>query len=153
MPNSPPRTKKRPSSLKVASDTSFEAGVKGRFLDGRAYVSLAAYHLDIKNYQDSFYNSTARAFQVRSLDAQSTGLEFEGQFKLNSALTAYGNLAWNPTAKLDNGERMQRAPRFTSTLGMRFNAPLSDSLTLSGGAPSCALQSCQICRVRCPAAP
>ena len=27
---------------------------------------------------------------------------------------------------------MQRAPRFTSTLGMRFNAPLSDSLTLSG---------------------
>lgn len=112
--------------------TSFEAGVKGRFLDGRAYVSLAAYHLDIKNYQDSFYNSTARAFQVRSLDAQSTGLEFEGQFKLNSALTAYGNLAWNPTAKLDNGERMQRAPRFTSTLGMRFNAPLSDSLTLSG---------------------
>lgn len=112
--------------------TSVEAGIKGRFLDGRAYVSLAAYHLDIKNYQDSFYNSTARAFQVRSLDAQSTGMEFEGQFKINSILTAYGNMAWNPSAKLDNGERMQRSPRFTSTLGMRFNAPLSDSLTLSG---------------------
>lgn len=112
--------------------TTIEAGVKGRFLDGRLYLSLAAYHLDIKNYQDSFYNSTARAFQVRSLDAKSSGLEAEGQFKLSSGLTAYGNLAWNPEAKLANGERMQRSPRFTSTLGMRFNVDLSDSFTLSG---------------------
>jgi iron complex outermembrane receptor protein len=109
-----------------------EAGVKGRFLDGRAYVSLAAYHLDIKDYQDSFYNSTARAFQVRSLDAKSTGIEAEGQFQLARGLTAYGNFAWNPSAKLDNGERMQRSPRFTSTLGMRFNVPLSDDVKLSG---------------------
>jgi outer membrane receptor protein involved in Fe transport len=76
--------------------TSVEAGFKGRFLDGRAYFSMAAYHLDIKNYQDSFYNSTARAFQVRSLDAKSTGMEMEGQFKLADWLTAYGNMAWNP---------------------------------------------------------
>lgn len=112
--------------------TTYEAGFKGRILDGRGYISLAAYHLDIKNYQDSFYNSTARAFQVRSLDAQCTGVEAEAQFKLSDALTAYGNMAWNPEAKLDNGERMQRSPRFTSTLGLRFKAALSDSLTLSG---------------------
>lgn len=112
--------------------TTIEAGVKGRFLDGRLYLSMAAYHLDIKNYQDSFYNSTARAFQVRSLDAKSSGFEAEGQYKLSSMLTAYGNLAWNPEAKLANGERMQRSPRFTSTLGMRFNTALSDSFTLSG---------------------
>lgn len=112
--------------------TTFEAGLKGRFLDGRAYFSLAAYHLDIKNYQDSFYNSTARAFQVRSLDAKSTGMEAETQFKLAPWLTAFGNLAWNPTARLDNGERMQRAPRLTYTLGTRVNADLSPDLSLSG---------------------
>lgn len=121
-----------PFVVPVERVTTFEAGVKGRFLDGRLYLSLAAYHLDIKNYQDSFYNSTARAFQVRSLDAKSSGLEAEGQFKLTGGLTAYGNLAWNPEAKLANGERMQRSPRFTSTLGMRFNTALSDSFTLSG---------------------
>lgn len=118
--------------IPVERVTTYEAGFKGRFLDGRAYVSLAVYHLDIKDYQDSFYNSTARAFQVRSLDAKSTGVEAEGQFKLNSALTAYGNLAWNPEAKLANGERMQRSPRFTSTLGLRFNTDLTENLALSG---------------------
>ena len=116
----------------VERATTFEAGIKGRFLDNRAYISLAAYHLDIKDYQDSFYNSTARAFQVRSLDAKSSGFEAEGQFKINAALTAYGNLAWNPEAKLENGERMQRSPRFTSLLGLRYNVALSDTMTLSG---------------------
>ena len=112
--------------------TSAEVGVKGRFLDGRAYISLAAYHMDIKNFQDSFYNSTARAFQVRSLDAKSSGLEMEGQFKLTDWLTAYGNLAWNPKAKLANGERMQRAPRISHTLGARFNADASEDIGLGG---------------------
>lgn len=121
-----------PFVVPVEQVTTYEAGVKGRFLDGRAYLSLAVYHLDIKDYQDSFYNSTARAFQVRSLDAKSSGVEAEGQIKLSDVLTAYGNFAWNPEAKLENGERMQRSPRFTSTLGMRFNTALSDRFTLSG---------------------
>lgn len=121
-----------PFVVPVEQVTTYEAGVKGRFLDGRAYVSLAVYHMDIKNYQDSFYNSTARAFQVRSLDAKSTGVEAEGQIKLSDVFTAYGNFAWNPEAKLENGERMQRSPRFTSTLGMRFSTALSDRFTLSG---------------------
>lgn len=124
----------RPTTFLVPVErvTSLEAGVKGRFLDGRAYLSLAVYHLDIKDYQDSFYNSTARAFQVRSLDAKSAGVEAEGQVRLATGLTAYGNLSWNPEADLENGERMQRAPRFTSTLGLRFETPVSDNLTLSG---------------------
>lgn len=121
-----------PFVVPVESVTTFEAGIKGRFLEDRAYLSLAGYHLDIKNYQDSFYNSAVRAFQVRSLDAKSSGMEFEGQFRINAMLTAYGNMAWNPTARLANGERMQRAPRFTSTLGMRFDTALSGDWNLSG---------------------
>lgn len=116
----------------VEQVTTYEAGFKGRFLDGRAYLSLAVYHMDIRDYQDSFYNSTARAFQVRSLDAKSTGVEAEGQIRLTTGVTAYGNLSWNPEADLENGERMQRAPRFTSTLGVRFDVPLSSDFTLSG---------------------
>ncbi len=112
--------------------TTYEAGFKGRVLDGKVYFSLAAYHMDIKNFQDSFYNSAARAFQVRSLDAKSTGMEAETQIKFSDSLTGYGNLSWNPHAKLANGERMQRSARFSSTMGLRYNVALSDSLTLSG---------------------
>ncbi|MGQ5702751.1 TonB-dependent receptor [Sandaracinobacteroides sp. A072] len=121
-----------PFLIPVEKVTTFEAGFKGRFLDGRGYVSIAAYHLDIKDYQDSFYNAEARAFQVRSLDAKSTGVEAEARFQLADWLSAYGNLAFNPTAELDNGERMQRSPRFTSTLGARFNADLDQEFNVGG---------------------
>lgn len=112
--------------------TTIEAGVKGRFMDGRAYASLAVYHLDIKDFQDSFYNSTVRAFQVRSLDAKSQGVELEGQFQVTGWLNLYGNAAYNPKAELENGERMQRAPKFTGTVGARVNQSLSDNWDLGG---------------------
>jgi outer membrane receptor protein involved in Fe transport len=112
--------------------TTYEIGVKGRFLEGRAYVSLAAYHLDITDYQDSFYNSAARAFQVRSLDAKSSGVEIEGQFQAADWLNLYGNASWNPEAELANGERMQRSPKFTGTIGARVKKELSADFDLSG---------------------
>ena len=111
---------------------SYEAGIKTVLLDRRLRFNIAGFWTDIKNFQDSFYNSTARAFQVRSLDAKSTGFEAETQIKFSDAITGYGNLSWNPHAKLANGERMQRSARFSSTMGLRYKYELSDSLTLSG---------------------
>ena len=97
--------------------TTYEFGAKSRFWGGRALLSLAAYHLDIKGYQDSYFDGNLVGFLVRSLPAKSSGLELEGQVQANGWLNIYGNIGWNPTAKLrlPNGveERLQRAARFT----------------------------------------
>ena len=114
--------------------TTYEVGIKGRFLAGRAYASLAAYHLDITDFQDSFYNPIVRAFQARSVDAKTTGVEGEGTFQATRWLNLYGNFAWNPTAKLANGERMQRAPKLTSTVGVRVTHDLTPDAGFSANA-------------------
>ena len=116
---------------KEVADT-IEVGIKGRFLDGRAYASVALYQLDIKNYQDSFYNSTIAAFQVRSMDAKTRGGELEARFQATSWLSFYGNASYNPTAELTNGERMQRSPKFTGMIGSRVETSLSETLDFTG---------------------
>ena len=113
--------------------TTFEAGIKGRFLDGRAFASLAGFILDVKDYQDSFYDATVPGFVVRSIDAKTRGVEGEGQFKVARPLTLFGNFSWLPTAKQSStGVRLQRAPKFTYTLGVRGNSDISPDLALAG---------------------
>jgi iron complex outermembrane receptor protein len=116
--------------------TTYEFGAKSRFWGGRALLSLAAYHLDIKGYQDSYFDGNLVGFLVRSLPAKSSGLELEGQVQANGWLNIYGNIGWNPTAKLrlPNGveERLQRAARFTGVLGARVSTDITEALSLSG---------------------
>lgn len=116
--------------------TTYEFGAKTRFWGGKALVSLAVYHLDIKGYQDSYFDGNVVGFLVRSLPAKSSGLELEGQVQAASWLNLYGNVGWNPTAKLrlpgGAEERLQRAARFTGVLGARVSADVSDALSLSG---------------------
>tara|TARA_R110001606_G_scaffold200544_2_gene348417 strand:- start:1669 stop:3846 length:2178 start_codon:yes stop_codon:yes gene_type:complete len=112
--------------------TTIEAGFKGRFVDGRMYFAIAAYHLDIKNYQDSYFDALQAAFVSRAIDAKSTGVEVEATFDVTDGVNLYGNFAWSPEAKLADGFRQQRAPKFTSNLGVRFNTELSDDFSLTG---------------------
>lgn len=107
---------------------TIEAGIKGRFLDGNAYASLSVFHIEVDKFQDSYYDTTARGFLVRSVDIKSQGVEFEGWWQATPWLNFYGNAAWNPTAELANGEPMQRAPEFTGAIGARVNSEISDAL-------------------------
>lgn len=116
--------------------TTYEFGAKSRFLDGRAFISLAVYHLDIKGYQDSYFDGNVVGFLVRSLPAKSMGLEAEGQFQAAPWLNLYGNVGWNPIAKLTlpNGtkERLQRAAEFTGVAGVRVASDLSGAVRVEG---------------------
>ena len=123
-----------PNPFLVPRETAvtYEVGIKGRVLDGRAYASLSAFMLDITDLQDSFYNPTARAFQFRSIDAKTRGVEGEARVRVAGPLTLFGNFAWLPTAEDAGGGRLQRAPRFTYTLGARGDTDLAPDWGLSG---------------------
>lgn len=112
--------------------TSYEIGLKGRFLDGRAYASIAGFILDVKDMQDSYFDSTVPGFVTRSIDAKTRGIEAEAQVRVAGPLTLFGNLSWLPTAKDAAGDRLQRAPKFTYTAGVRGDEDISSDLNLGG---------------------
>jgi outer membrane receptor protein involved in Fe transport len=79
--------------VKPETVDAFEAGAKGRFLDGRAQVSLAAFYNDYRDQQVNFVRSVTTAlgpFPVNILDnvpqAHTMGLEFEGELAATDAV-------------------------------------------------------------------
>lgn len=121
-----------PTPFAVAPEeaTTYEVGVKGRFVDNRVYVSIAAWRTDIDAFQDAYYDSLRSAFIVRSLDAKTRGVEGEIRATATDWLTLFANASYLPTARLATGERMQRAPEFTSLLGGQIGVPIGNDLKL-----------------------
>ncbi len=48
--------------------TSYEVGVKGRFLNNRLYASLAGFILDVHNFQDSHFDPAIIGFVFNSIE-------------------------------------------------------------------------------------
>ena len=119
-----------PFTLPKEEATTYEAGIKGRFLEGRGYAGLSAFYIDVSDFQDSYYSALAQGFLIRSIGASTAGVEGEGQFQATPWLNLYGNFAATPKAELADGERMQRAPRFTAVLGARTSNALTPDLDL-----------------------
>ena len=112
--------------------TTYEVGVKGSFFDDSVYASLAAFAIDVGNFQDSSYSAAAQGFVIRSINARTRGIEGEAQWQVNDWFQLYGNFAYTPLAKLADGQRMQRSPEFTGVLGAKASARLTDDWTLEG---------------------
>ncbi len=115
-----------PFAVRPEITTSFEAGIKQGFWQGRGFATLAVYHMHIDGYQDSYYSTSALGFLVRSVNANATGIDAEGHVRLLPNLDIYGNAALEPQANITDGERLQRAPRFTAMMGARFSHRISD---------------------------
>ena len=70
--------------------TSWEAGVKTRFLDGRAIFNAALYHTDIKDLQVSVFDGVL-GYVVGNADARTQGFEVDGRFAVTPNLTLRGS--------------------------------------------------------------
>lgn len=69
---------------------AYEAGIKSRFLDGRATLNLTAFQLDWHNQQVS-YNGTL-GFVTVNANSKSRGVELESSLMPVTGLTLEGNL-------------------------------------------------------------
>jgi len=108
--------------------TTYEVGSKTTFLDGAGYVGVAAYYMDIQKFQDSYYDAAKFAFETRNINATSEGLELESRLRLVDWASLWGSANYND-AYLVDGEQMQRAPRYTATLGARAQWDVSQGYT------------------------
>jgi len=73
--------------------TSFEAGAKTRFLDGRAIFNVALYYTKMKDLQVSVFDGTL-GFVVGNADARTMGVEVDGRFRITRDLTLRGSGAY-----------------------------------------------------------
>jgi outer membrane receptor protein involved in Fe transport len=119
-----------PFTVRPEITTSFEAGIKQSGWNNRLFATVAVYHAHIDGYQDSYYSTSALGFLVRSVNANTTGIEAEARAKLNDHFSLFGNTAFEPQANITDGEHLQRAPRFTAAIGGAWQQALSDAWQL-----------------------
>jgi outer membrane receptor protein involved in Fe transport len=123
---------------------AYEIGAKGRLLDGRAQLSVAAFYNDYRNQQVNFLRVEVTGlgpFPVNILDnvpkARTMGLELEADLALTDRFSAHGaagllNAEYAQGSRVSGldlgGNRLPYAPRVSGSLG--FNWALGD---IAGG--------------------
>ncbi|MCW5758545.1 MAG: TonB-dependent receptor [Phenylobacterium sp.] len=135
----PPNTP--PASFDFAPEyvNNYEAGLKGRWLDGRLSVNTAVFYLDYSNKQErvntgiSFLISNAGEARVKGAEVEFAalplaGLEITGSVGvLDAKYTSFKN-AGGLGIDFD-GNRLTGAPRLTGTLAAQYERPLTDKLS------------------------
>jgi len=130
--------------------TSWEAGAKTRFMDGRGIFNVALYHTKIKDLQVSVFDGKL-GYVVGNADARTQGIEVDGRFKITPNLTLRGSGALTdfeftnypngqcypgqtPDGTMGqcvyDGKTNQLVADWQATLALDWAQPLSNSLEL-----------------------
>lgn len=109
----------------VASETvdSYEAGAKGKLLDGRLYLSGAVFRYDYDNFATSFRQG-AQVVTLNAGKAKAYGFEGEARLQAGAFWTLFGTYAYNH-ARLETGLRegnhFRLSPDQTFSVGAAFS--------------------------------
>jgi iron complex outermembrane receptor protein len=135
---------------------AFQAGAKGRLLDGRADVELAGFYYDYKNLQTSTVSPSGSPIIQNAASARIGGAELKVRAALtdNLSLQAAGTALFEANyekfigrsfvADFVNGgflpvtadmshNRMPRAPRFSGSLGPTYELPIGAAKLILNG--------------------
>lgn len=127
-----------------------EAGLKLRWLDGRARTSMAAFYNDISDLQVAQFLGLQFAI-VNAKSAKSYGAEIENEFQLTDSLNLQLAGTWLPKADFGNdpllgiqnadpvlggiaGRRFSRAPKFAGNAAINLHQPISSHLAITARA-------------------
>ncbi|WP_260929602.1 TonB-dependent receptor [Novosphingobium sp. 9] len=141
------------ADLRIKPETShtLEVGFKGSFLNRHLVIDLSAFHTKFRNYQSQSFDSTLRTFLIsNAASLTSKGVEVDVTAKPFEGLTLHGN-ATLLDAKFGDfpgvqcyagqggcssdgtfnakGMTAPSSPKFTSTLGARYEHPVGGDLT------------------------
>lgn len=109
----------------VASETvdSYEAGAKGKLLDGRLFLSGSVFRYDYDNFATSFRQG-AQVVTLNAGKAKSYGFEGEARLQAGDFWTLFGTYAYNH-ARLETGLRegnsFRLSPDQTFSVGAAFS--------------------------------
>lgn len=109
----------------VAAETvdSYEAGAKGKLMDGRLYLSGAIFQYDYDNFATSFRQG-AQVVTLNAGKAKAYGFEGEARLQAGEFWTLFGTYAYNH-ARLESGLRkgnhFRLSPDQTFSVGAAFS--------------------------------
>ena len=129
--------------------TTYEAGIKGSFLGGAAWLSAAVFYTEFDDLQVSIFNGSG--FSVsNAAEATSQGAEIDASWLVSDALTLTGSLGYIDATydeysdapctvdQLDSvgadcsqdlaGEELARAPEWNASGSIVYTRPLLDKL-------------------------
>ena len=128
-----------PSVYDPEQSDSYEAGVKGRFLDRKLLINLALYHYKYRDLQVSVQQGGSSVIENVGR-ARGNGVELETQLRPADWLDLFANAAYNDTKILSFpqipnqvGLPLNHAPKWTAAAGGKITAPLGNSGALSFG--------------------
>ena len=131
--------------------TSYEAGIKSRFAEGRFYVAADAFHYDYNNLQLGTVQQVAGLYiqaTANAAKASVNGVEFNGiwlptlRHEFDLGLTyldaQYGDYFPLGQGNPPNykGRQLDDSPRYTANLGYAYKLPLSNGSGLELGVHS-----------------
>ena len=140
--------------LNPESAETFEAGIKLAAFDRRLRLNVAAYRTDFKNLQvSSFDGATTSFITTNAGEARSQGMEGDFSFEVTPGITFNGSLAYldakyldfpgaqcffdnpgcNPATNNAKGRPLPRAAKWSGTLGVNVDTPVTSSLDFVAG--------------------
>jgi outer membrane receptor protein involved in Fe transport len=121
---------------------NYEIGLKTTFLDGRARVNVAAYHIDWKDIQLTAYTPDFVGYTVNGGEAVSQGFEIESEFAPIDGLTLGLNAGYTDshlTSTVTGADylmtdyQLPYAPEVTAAITADYDWPVGNGLTASVG--------------------
>ncbi|MEM8816448.1 MAG: TonB-dependent receptor [Pseudomonadota bacterium] len=121
---------------------SYELGLKAQWFGNRVRTNVAVFYTDFQDLFNTFTNVNG-GFSGATTDAEISGLEFEGTWRVNEWLDIFGNVAImdgeyaggiEPELAAILGDDLQRLPELQGKLGLSVYYPLAaDRGTLRAG--------------------
>jgi iron complex outermembrane receptor protein len=113
---------------------TWELGVRRTFVERRAAVSAALFLVDWEDMQLSQFDPVIGGYVDNVGEAESRGLELEGQAEIVESLTGFASLGWM-SSEIDefvdsfgndtSGNELPQAPETTWSLGLEYGGELA----------------------------
>jgi len=125
------------SLVKTEEARTFELGTKMSLLDGAANLNVALFKTEISDFQETSFQvlgPTIAFFLTRNIDAESQGIEVDGQWQATDALRLIGGVTYADAINQDDGTDLAQAPKLTGSLGFELETSVSSNLLLTTSA-------------------
>lgn len=111
---------------------TLEVGAKMTLADGAANLNIAAFKTDVEDFQETSFQVTEGAafFLTRNIDAQSEGVEFDGQWQATDTVRFSGGVTYADSINAGDGTDLAQAPKLTGSLGFIYEKEVGSNMLL-----------------------